>query len=118
MRDLIAELSGKYDLVLFDSPPVLTVTDTCVLGSRVEGVVLVVSSHNTDRRALHRAKALLSNVKANILGAVLNKIEISSLVGSYDYYYYHYYYYFDEDGQRKQRRRRIWDRVLSSRRRV
>lgn len=118
MRDLITELARKYELVLFDSPPVLTVTDTCVLGSRVEGVVLVVSSHNTDRRALHRAKVLLSNVKANILGAVLNKIEISSLVGSYDYYYYHYYYYFDEDGQRKQRRRRVWDRILSSRRRV
>ncbi len=117
MRDLIAALSAKYDLVLFDSPPVLTVTDTCVLGSRVEGVVLVVNSHATDRRALNRAKILLSNVKANILGAVLNRIEISSLVGSYDYYYYHYYYYFDDEGKKAHRRRRIWDRLKRGRRR-
>lgn len=117
MRDLIALLSSKYDLVLFDSPPVLTVTDTCVLGSRVEGVVLVVNSHATDRRALNRAKILLSNVKANILGAVLNRIEISSLVGSYDYYYYHYYYYFDDEGKKVHRRRRIWDRLKRGRRR-
>ncbi len=117
MRDLIVTLSQQYDLVLFDSPPVLTVTDTCVLGSRVEGVVLVVNSHATDRRALNRAKILLSNVKANILGAVLNRIEISSLVGSYDYYYYHYYYYFDDEGQRMRRRRRVWDRLRGGGRR-
>jgi tyrosine-protein kinase Etk/Wzc len=117
MRDLIAALSAKYDLVLFDSPPVLTVTDTCVLGSRVEGVVLVVNSHATDRRALNRAQILLKNVKANVLGAVLNRIEISSLVGSYDYYYYHYYYYFDDEGKKVHRRRRIWDRLKRGRRR-
>lgn len=115
MRELIATLSSKYDLVLFDSPPVLTVTDTCVLGSRVEGVVLVVNSHSTDRRALNRAKILLSNVKANILGAVLNRIEISTLVGSYDYYYYHYYYYFDDEGKKAHRRRKLWERLKRGR---
>jgi len=118
MKDLITLLSSRYDLVLFDSPPVLTVTDTCVLGSRVEGVVLVVNSHATDRRALHRAQILLNNVKANLLGAVLNRIEISSLVGSYDYYYYHYYYYFDDEGKKAHRRRRIWERLKRGRRRV
>ena len=117
MRELIKTLSEHYDLVLFDSPPVLTVTDTCVLGSRVEGVVLVVQSHSTDRRALNRAKILLSNVKANLLGAVLNRIEISTLVGSYDYYYYHYYYYFDDEGKKVHRRRRLWERLKGGRRR-
>ncbi|HBE72972.1 MAG TPA: hypothetical protein DDW31_02600 [candidate division Zixibacteria bacterium] len=119
MRDLIALLSSRYDLVLFDSPPVLTVTDTCVLGSRVEGVVLVVNSHATDRRALNRAKILLGNVKANVLGAVLNRIEISTLVGSYDYYYYHYYYYFDDEGKKKMhRRRKLWDKFKRGRHRA
>jgi hypothetical protein len=77
----------------------------------------VVQSHSTDRRALNRAKILLSNVKANLLGAVLNRIEISTLVGSYDYYYYHYYYYFDDEGKKVHRRRRLWERLKGGRRR-
>jgi len=102
MRDLIKLLSQQYDLVLFDSPPVITVTDTAVLSPQVDGLVLVVKSHATDKRALTRAKTILTNLKANILGVVLNKIELSGLAGSYDYYY-HYNYYYSDDGSKKKR---------------
>jgi tyrosine-protein kinase Etk/Wzc len=107
MRDLIKTLSEKYDLVLFDSPPVITVTDTAVLGSQVEGVVLVAMSHSTDRRALARAQILLSNVKANVVGAVLNRIKFGGLSGSYSYHYH--YYYYDGENKRSHRQRRWWE---------
>ena len=114
MRDLIKLLSQQYDLVLFDSPPVITVTDTAVLSPQVDGLVLVVKSHTTDKRALTRAKTILSNLKANILGVVLNKIELSGLAGSYDYYY-HYNYYYTDDGAKKQHGRKPkWWNILKS----
>lgn len=114
MKDLIRELAGQFDLVLFDSPPVITVTDTAVLGSQAEGVVLVALSHGTDRRALARAQTLLANVKANVMGAVLNRIKFSGLSGSYSYYYR--YYYDEGDRQRSTRQRRWWERLRNGHR--
>ncbi len=107
MRDLVKVLAGRFDLVLFDSPPVITVTDTAVLGSQVEGVVLVALAHGTDRRAFARAQTLLANVKANVAGAVLNRIKFGGLSGSYSYHYH--YYYYDGDDRKAKRRRRWWD---------
>jgi Mrp family chromosome partitioning ATPase len=72
----------------------------------VEGIALVVLSHGTDRRALARAKTLLTNVNANILGAILNRIDLNGIGSSYDYYY-HYHYYSD-DGQ-KVKKRKLWN---------
>jgi tyrosine-protein kinase Etk/Wzc len=109
MKELVQQLKGRYDIILFDSPPVITVTDTAVLSNQVEGVALVVLSHGTDRRALSRAKALLTNVKANILGAILNKIDLTGIGSSYDYYYHYHYYYYSDDGQKAKRQRTVWD---------
>ncbi len=114
MRDLIKLLSQQFDLVLFDSPPVITVTDTAVLSPQVDGLVLVVKSHATDKRALLRAKTILTNLKANILGVVLNKIELSGLAGSYDYYYHYNYYYTDDGSKKKRDRQHKWWNVLKS----
>lgn len=109
MRELVSLLKGRYDLVLFDSPPVITVTDTAVLSSQVEGVALVVLSHGTDRRALARAKSLLTNVNANILGAIFNKIDLTGIGSSYDYYYHYHYYYYSDEGQKIKKKGKFWD---------
>ena len=114
MRDLIKLLSQQYDLVLFDSPPVITVTDTAVLSPQADGLVLVVKSHATDKRALLRAKTILTNLKTNILGVVLNKIELSGLAGSYDYYYHYNYYYTDDGAKKKRDRQHKWWNILKS----
>jgi capsular exopolysaccharide synthesis family protein len=114
MRDLLKLLSQQYDLVLFDSPPVITVTDTAVLSPQVDGLVLVVKSHATDKRALTRAKTILTNLKANILGVVLNKIELSGLAGSYDYYYHYNYYYADDGSKKKREPSPKWWNILKS----
>ena len=103
MTRTLEELKAMYDMVLFDNPPIIAVTDAAVLSSRLDGVILVVKSGQTDREAAFRAYTLLKNVNTRILGAVLNGVQIESLYGSY-YYYYHYYYY-GKDGEKKRKRR-------------
>lgn len=101
MRMLLEELKEKYEMILFDSPPVIAVTDAAVLSTQLDGVVLVVSSGSTSREALVRGITLLENVKGRLLGGVLNKIKVESIYGSYHYYYYYHYY-----GGTKQKRKK------------
>ncbi len=105
MTRTLEELKAMYDIVLFDSPPIIAVTDAAVLSSRLDGVILVLKSGQTDREATFRAVTLLKNVNTRILGALLNGVQIESLYGSY-YYYYHYYYY-GKDGEKKRKRRSV-----------
>ena len=86
MEMLIQELSKKYDYILFDAPPVIAVTDAQLLSQYIDCVLLVVSSGKTNKELAIRAKALLENVKANVIGVVLNNKEITG-----DSYYYYYY---------------------------
>ena len=71
MDAVIAQLSERADIVLFDAPPVVTVSDAAVLASRVDGVLLVVNAGRTRREYAQRAKALLEKVHARLVGAVL-----------------------------------------------
>jgi Mrp family chromosome partitioning ATPase len=97
-------MKEKFDIVLFDSPPIIAVTDAAVLSSQLDGVILVIKSGQTDREAAFRAYSLLKNVKTRIIGALLNGVHIESMYGSY-YYYYHYYYY-GKDGEKKRKQGR------------
>jgi tyrosine-protein kinase Etk/Wzc len=92
MDEFISMLKSKFDMILFDSPPVIAVTDAAVLGNKVHGVVMVISAGNTNRDAIGRSKSLLENVNARIIGAVLNNVNITSTYGSSYYHYYHFYY--------------------------
>lgn len=90
-RDVIDELTEKYDRVIFDSPPTLPVTDSAILSGFVDGVIFVARSGRTSRHMLKRAVASLRGVRANILGVVLNGVDYRKYgrVGSgyYGYYY-------------------------------
>jgi tyrosine-protein kinase Etk/Wzc len=109
MRMLLEELKEKYDMILFDSPPVIAVTDAAVLSTLLDGVVLVASSGSTSREALDRAITLLENVKSHLIGGVLNKIKVESVYGSYHYYYYYHYY-----GGTKQKRKKKSDELVKT----
>ena len=85
MSKFILEAKQNYDMVIFDSPPVLAVTDSQVLSSSVDGTLLVVRSKQTENEAAVKAKELLTQAKANILGAVLNDREVKA--NNYYYYY-------------------------------
>jgi len=71
VETLIATLREQADIVLFDAPPVVTVTDAAVLASKVDGVLLVINAGRTRREYAQRAKALLAQVHARVVGAVL-----------------------------------------------
>jgi tyrosine-protein kinase Etk/Wzc len=100
MSRLLKELSQKFSYVLFDSPPILAVTDAAVLGGRTDGVVLVLRFEKTDRRAAAEAVRLLRNARARVLGAILNDVK----TGGQGYYYRSYYHYYGDDGAERPRR--------------
>lgn len=101
MRGMIEQLKAQADIVLFDSPPVLAVTDAAVLATQLDGVLLVSDAGRTRRAMAQRAVEGLRKVNANVLGVVLNRLS-SSHNG---YSYYNYYYYESDDGKRRRRRR-------------
>jgi len=73
----------KADVLLFDAPPVLAVTDSSILATKVDGVLLVVSAGRTRREDVRTAKAQLEKVNAHVIGAVLNNVEIGRRIGYY-----------------------------------
>lgn len=79
MQELFISCKTNFDLVLFDSPPVLTMTDAQILASYSDGVVLVIKAGKTKKDLVRKAKNLLENVHANILGAVLNERKMDDL---------------------------------------
>ena len=87
MKGLMELLGSLFDIVLVDTPPVIAVTDAAILSQIVDGVILVMASGEVNRKFALRAKELLDQVGAKILGVVLNKVNIKPS----DYYYYYYY---------------------------
>lgn len=99
MEKLIAILKTQYDVVLFDSPPVLPVTDAALLASKTKHLLWVVSAGKTRSDTLRRAREALKQVDAKILGVVLNRVAAGSGYG------YYYYYYYAKDGDKKKHKR-------------
>jgi Mrp family chromosome partitioning ATPase len=83
-------------MVLIDTPPLLAVTDALVLSPRVDGVILVIDPNKTKRAAVRHAIEQLRQVKANLIGIVLNNIRVKR---SQYYYYQRGYYYGKEYGR-------------------
>lgn len=83
MEQAVAALKAQADVVLFDVPPVVAVTDAVVLSAKVDGVLLVVSAGRTRREHVQRAKELLERVHARIVGAVLNDAPRGVMLGGY-----------------------------------
>lgn len=83
MLDVIAALKQRADIILFDAPPVIAVTDAAVLGKRVDGVVLVVDAGRTRREHARRAKEQLEKLNIRIVGAVLNGASVDNTLGGY-----------------------------------
>ncbi len=83
MEQVIAALKERADVVLFDAPPVVAVTDAAVLGTKVDGVLLVVRAGRTRREHAQRAKELLERVHVRIVGAVLNDAPRDVALGGY-----------------------------------
>lgn len=92
MADLILRVKRSFDLVFFDSPPVLGVSDGSVLASEVDITVMVVQHRRFPRSMLQRVKQTVLNVGGNLLGVVLNNVDTRHDQG-YQYYTQYYDYY-------------------------
>ena len=89
MRKLLATLSEKFTHVVIDSPPVNSFTDGVLIGSMVDGVLLVVHGGKSSREVVQRSRQLLLDVGAKLVGVVLNNVSVRS----HEYYYYYQRYY-------------------------
>jgi len=96
MSELVDHLEQKWDIILFDSPPIVAVTDSSMISSEIDALVMVVKAGQTDRSAVDRALDTISNVKAPLIGAILNGVNQETLSGKYSYYYSYYNYYYNE----------------------
>jgi len=86
MKDFLREWREKFDHVIIDSPPCLSVTDAVLLSVEADAVALVLRSGHTPKEAIRRARNLLFQVKAKVLGVVVNAVDLHSP----DMYYYSY----------------------------
>ena len=101
MEQLLTMLRQHADFVVFDTPPILTVTDSTVLSTQVGGTLLVIDTGNTRRSTLAQAYELIGSSGGHVYGALLNRLKPSRRGYYYNYYYYSEYKY--EDGNRKKR---------------
>ena len=83
MEAVIAALKARADIVLFDAPPVMAVTDAALLASKLDGVLLVMTAGQTRREHAQRAKELLEKINLRIVGAVLTNAAVDSSLGGY-----------------------------------
>ncbi len=90
MREFIRQAKERYDFVFFDSPPIMGVSDASILASEVDMSLLVIQYRKYPQVMTVRAKQMVEKVGGNLLGVVLNNINISQ--DSYYYYYSGYYY--------------------------
>lgn len=80
---IIARLQEEADMVLFDAPPVMAVTDAAVLGAKVDGVLLVIQAGKTKRDHAERAKETLEKARVRIVGATLTNAPKDSAISGY-----------------------------------
>ncbi len=95
MNELLEKVDADYDNIIFDSPPVLPVTDSLILSKIVDGTLIVTRSGQTTYEIAQRGLKFLKDIDSNILGMVINAVDLKK--NSYDYFGYYGYYSSDDD---------------------
>ncbi len=93
-RHFLQDLEERYDFIIFDTPPVLSLNDPVVLSSYLDRTILVVASQEVSRQAIRHGVNTLRKGKSHLMGAVLNKFHTDDR----KHYYYYYYSYYSPDG--------------------
>ena len=102
MKNLLEKIKQDYDYMFIDAPPVAVVTDAAILSSYIDGVIVVCSSGYVEIDLAKSAKLSLEKVGANMLGVVLNNINVE---GRNAYYSYYYQYYAEDESKRSKKRK-------------
>lgn len=97
MKALIGEVKERYDFVFFDSPPIMGVSDASILASEVDMALQIIQYRRYPQPMNVRAKQMIDKVGGNMVGIVLNNINLSQAAGYYyNDYYQDYYHRTDE----------------------
>ncbi|MEW6536049.1 MAG: polysaccharide biosynthesis tyrosine autokinase [Candidatus Auribacterota bacterium] len=95
VQDMISLLTKHYDLIMFDSPPIMGISDSSILAREVDGVLLVLGYRRFPKEVAYRAVKAIENAEGNLIGAVLNEVNLKRE----DYFYYrHNYRYYQGQG--------------------
>jgi succinoglycan biosynthesis transport protein ExoP len=97
-RELVGELTRTYERVIFDTPPMGPVTDPAILGTLVDGVVLVTKCERTTKESVKQAIRGLQDANARIFGVILNDVDVTAkrYAGAYYAYYRRYGGYYGD----------------------
>jgi succinoglycan biosynthesis transport protein ExoP len=98
LKVFVEEAQSEYELLLFDSPPILSTADAVILGSKMDGVLLVYRVGTVSRGLLKRATAQLEQVNSRILGVILNGMKPEVSPDFHNFKYYKYYSSYGEEG--------------------
>lgn len=109
---LIEELKEKYDIVLFDAPPVIAVTDASILAAKLDGLILLMGVNKVTRKAARHALQLLASAKVKVWGMVIRGVRPDN--DGYYYAYYHRYYGTMERAGKKDKKRQARARSASA----
>ncbi|MCS7063802.1 MAG: polysaccharide biosynthesis tyrosine autokinase [Methylacidiphilales bacterium] len=101
IREILADLRQRYDIVLFDSPPILGISDGSVIVHEVDKTLLVIQHRRYPRQVCLKAKEAIEQVNGNLVGVVLNNVAINTHESYYYYSTYQYYQHIDEDEEDK-----------------
>jgi succinoglycan biosynthesis transport protein ExoP len=101
---LLKELRANFDWVFIDSPPVVSLADSMILASLADMVAFVVKHNSNDKELIRRCVMNVRKINPNVIGAVLNNVDLDRSHYK-DYYYVGYYYYGESDGKKGRRRK-------------
>ena len=95
MDELLIQLKQEMDIILMDSPPVIAAIDSAILGAKTQGVLLVFNMDETKREAASFCIEQIKRSGGNVIGGILNNIDVDRRYGYYygNRYYYRYKYY-------------------------
>ena len=96
MRDLITDAQTAFDLVVLDTPPIISVGDPVAISAQCDGVIIVIRASQVPLEVIRRAIGQVAAVRARIIGVVLNRVNLRR--EGYYYKYYHYYQSYYSSG--------------------
>ncbi|MGR3301222.1 MAG: tyrosine-protein kinase family protein, partial [Candidatus Scalindua sp.] len=99
MKKFCNTVRKRFDMVIFDTPPSMTVTDAIVLSTIMDGVILTIKSGTTVKDTIKRCISQITSDKGEMLGAIVNEVDISK--GGYYYHYYAHYYKYGYSSEKE-----------------
>ena len=114
MKQLISSLKARFDYIFIDTPPVMPLADACILGSIVDGAIIIIQAGKTQRDMVMHVEHRLHQARTNIVGYIMTNVEYH--LPHYLYKYVHQYgtyeSYGQKNGQKKQERKEVIENAV------